>query len=69
VENQWGSDTEWHEGGYWLLGSRGVDQRLVAVNVAAVETGLEGTNTYAGEGPINFKAIPLQAWNAQLIAE
>lgn len=58
VENQWGGDSApWHNGGEWLLGSR-ADQNLVATNINSSDGGqtFTGDITYAGEGPIGFKA-------------
>ncbi|WP_026795545.1 MULTISPECIES: hypothetical protein [Planktothrix] len=57
VENQWGGDSApWHSGGNWILGSR-ENQNVVAINVESGDDGqtLNGTITYAGEGPIGFK--------------
>lgn len=56
VENQWGGDSApWHEGGSWILGARD-GQALVAIDIASHDGGatLQGTITYAGEGPIGF---------------
>ncbi len=58
VENQWGgSSAPWHPGGQWIIGGRD-NQNVVAVNVQSNDGGktLNGTMTYAGEGPIGFKA-------------
>ena len=58
VENQWGgSFAPWHPGGTWLIGSRG-GQHVVAIAVTSSDDGktLNGTMTYAGEGPIGFKS-------------
>jgi hypothetical protein len=58
VENQWGgSSAPWHPGGAWVLGCR-TGQNVVALNVTSSDGGstLNGTNTYAGEGPIGFRA-------------
>jgi len=58
VENQWGgSSAPWHEGGKWVLGCR-PNQNVVAINVKSNDGGqtLNGTMTYAGEGPIGFRA-------------
>lgn len=69
VENQWGSeDSDWQPGGYWLLGGRG-EQRIVGIEVAAVDNSLQGTITYAGEGPIDFMGLPVQTWEAEATAE
>jgi hypothetical protein len=55
VENQWGgSSAPWHPGGQWVIGCRG-SQGVVAVKAKGDESGLEGTMTYAGEGPIGLK--------------
>jgi len=58
VENQWGgSSAPWHPGGQWVIGYRS-DQNVVALNVKSEDGGntLNGTMTYAGEGPIGFKS-------------
>ncbi|MEG5017749.1 MULTISPECIES: lectin OAA family protein [unclassified Microcoleus] len=58
VQNQWGgSSAPWNEGGTWVIGSR-PNQNVVAINVKSVDGGqtLNGTMTYAGEGPIGFRA-------------
>ena len=58
AQNQWGgSAAPWHDGGNWSLGCRGT-QHVVDLNVASTDGGhsLTGTMTYAGEGPIGFKA-------------
>lgn len=58
VENQWGgSSAPWHPGGSWVLGCR-TGQNVVALDVTSSDNGnsLQGTNTYAGEGPIGFRA-------------
>ncbi len=57
VQNQWGgSDAPWHPGGNWVLGARS-NQNVVAINVTSNDGGqtLNGTMTYANEGPIGFK--------------
>jgi len=57
IENQWGGSSEpWHSGGEWVMGCR--DQKIVAMDITSVDNGktLTGTMTYAGEGPIGFKA-------------
>ncbi len=59
VENQWGSsDAPWNPGGTWVLGGR-PDQNVVAIDIASEDGGstLNGTMTYAGEGPIGFRAV------------
>ena len=58
VENQWGGDdAPWNPGGVFVLGYR-VGQNVVAIEVDSSDEGatLNGTMTYAGEGPIGFKA-------------
>lgn len=61
VENQWGGSTApWNPGGIWLIGGR-VGQNVVALNVTSSDGGktLIGTTTYAGEGPIGFRATQI----------
>lgn len=56
VQNQWGgSSAPWHPGGAWLMGCR-PNQNVVALNISSTDGGqtLNGTMTYAGEGPIGF---------------
>lgn len=55
VENKWGAD--WQEGGWWVIGGR-AEQRIIALEATSEDGGktLKGTNTYAGEGPIEFSA-------------
>jgi hypothetical protein len=58
VENQWGGPSApWHPGGKWLIGAR-ENQAVVALNISSADGGLNlnGTMTYAGEGPIGFRA-------------
>ncbi len=58
VENQWGTtDSPWNPGGVWTIGGR-ADQRVVALSATSIDAGqtLSGTMTYAGEGPIGFRA-------------
>lgn len=58
VDNQWGgSSAPWHDGGAWVLGARG-SQSVVALNISSSDGGktYTGDMTYAGEGPIGFKA-------------
>ena len=58
VENQWGgSSAPWHFGGIWILGARS-NQNVVAIDISSSDGGntLNGTMTYAGEGPIGFRA-------------
>lgn len=58
TENQWGGPSApWHYGGHWVIGARD-NQRCVALHVTSHDNGhnLAGTNTYAGESPIGFKA-------------
>lgn len=59
VENQWGGDTApWHPGGNWIIGGRN-GQNVVELKVSATggSAEVDGTMTYAGEGPISFKSI------------
>ncbi|MCB9124674.1 MAG: choice-of-anchor L domain-containing protein [Caldilineaceae bacterium] len=59
VENQWGgTDAPWNPGGVWVIGGR-ADQRVVALTASSEDGGetLVGTMTYAGEGPIGFRAF------------
>ncbi|MFN9631633.1 MAG: lectin ESA-2 [Cyanobacteriota bacterium] len=59
VENQWGGATApWHPGGSWVLGSRS-GQNVIALDANSSDNGdtLVGSNTYAGEGPIGFRAV------------
>jgi hypothetical protein len=56
VQNQWGgSSAPWHPGGTWLIGCRS-NQNVVAIDISSSDSGnsLNGTMTYAGEGPIGF---------------
>lgn len=58
VQNQWGgSNAPWHPGGQWVLGCRN-NQNVVAIQIKSTDAGktLNGTMTYAGEGPIGFKS-------------
>jgi WD40 repeat protein len=58
VESQWGgADAAWNPGGVWVIGGR-PEQRVVALNATSSDGGqtLAGTMTYAGEGPIGFRA-------------
>ena len=58
VANQWGgSSAPWHPGGTWVLGARD-NQNVVAIEIKSGDGGksFTGTMTYAGEGPIGFKA-------------
>jgi len=58
VQNQWGGNTApWHEGGMWVLGCR-AGQNVIGLKLKSGDGGktLTGTMTYAGEGPIGFKA-------------
>ncbi len=58
VENQWGgSSAPWHAGGSWVLGAR-AGQNVVAIDIKSNDDGktFSGTMTYAGEGPIGFRA-------------
>lgn len=57
VQNQWGgSSAPWHPGGTWTIGGR-ENQNVVALSVRSPNNGmnLDGTMTYAGEGPIGFR--------------
>jgi hypothetical protein len=57
VQVQWGGDSApWHEDGIWIIGAR-CPQPVVALQVSSDDEGksLNGTMTYAGEGPIGFK--------------
>jgi catechol 2,3-dioxygenase-like lactoylglutathione lyase family enzyme len=70
VENQWGGDeAPWHPGGAWVLGYR-TGQNVVAIQARVVDDGnkLEGTMTYAGEGPIGLRAV-VQALNTDYDVE
>jgi hypothetical protein len=65
VENQWGgSSAPWNPGGTYVLGARS-GQNVVAVDVKSDDGGqtLTGTMTYAGEGPIGFRAKQFAANN------
>lgn len=58
VENQWGGNSApWHDGGAWVLGARGA-QAMINMNITSNDGGktFTGSMTYAGEGPIGFKA-------------
>jgi hypothetical protein len=58
VQNQWGGNSApWHDGGTWIIGSRG-NQNAVAVDITSTDGGktFHGQMTYAGEGPIGFRA-------------
>src|SRR5688572_24202382 len=58
VENQWGGNSApWHPGGTWVLGARS-GQNVVAIDISSPDNGqtFNGTMTYAGEGPIGFRA-------------
>lgn len=70
VQNQWGgSSAPWHPGGTWTLGGRN-NQNPVAVAISSSDNGktFTGTMTYAGEGPIGFKAAQTSgnSYNAQV---
>lgn len=59
VKNQWGgSAAPWHEGGLYVIGTRGAKQRVIAMNLSSMDNGrtLTGTMTYQDEGPIGFRA-------------
>jgi hypothetical protein len=67
VENQWGGDkAPWHAGGIWVIGGRD-NQAVVALDVSSADKGksLTGTMTYAGEGPIGFKADLAQSYRVE----
>ncbi len=58
VELQWGgSNAPWSSGGTWILGGRS-DQNIIAIDISSNDDGATfvGTMTYAGEGPIDFRA-------------
>jgi hypothetical protein len=58
VQNQWGGDdAPWHDGGTWNLGARS-NQNVVGINISSADGGnsFSGDMTYAGEGPIGFRA-------------
>jgi hypothetical protein len=58
VENQWGgSSAPWVYGFTWLLGGR-KDQFIVSAEIGSKDHGetFNGSITYNGEGPIDFKA-------------
>lgn len=58
VENQWGGNfAPWHQGGKWIIGARG-EQLVVAIDIKSNDAGetFQGSITYAGEGPIGFRA-------------
>jgi len=55
--NQWGgTHAPWNPGGQWVLGCR-INQAVIALAVSSTDGGktLNGTMTYAGEGPIGFR--------------
>ncbi len=59
VENQWGGkNAAWNPAGQFVIGCR-VNQRVVAMKVTSTDNGdhFTGEMTYAGEGPIGFKAV------------
>ncbi|MFC5044910.1 hypothetical protein ACFSTE_21380 [Aquimarina hainanensis] len=59
IENQWGgASAPWHPGGTFVLGAR-ENQNPVAYDIQSTDGGktFTGTMTYAGEGPIGFRAI------------
>ncbi|MEL6537072.1 MAG: hypothetical protein AAFQ98_16745 [Bacteroidota bacterium] len=66
VENQWGgSSAPWHDGGHFIIGGR-QGQQAVALKFTASDQGksLSGTMTYAGEGPIGFRAQETSGFEA-----
>ncbi|WP_062052678.1 hypothetical protein [Aquimarina longa] len=65
VQNQWGGNSApWHAGGTWVLGSRD-NQNVVEIDIKSGDGGrtFTGTMTYAGEGPIGFKAKQISGNN------
>lgn len=67
AENQWGGSlAPWHQGGVWVMGCR--DQAVVAVNITSADAGqtFTGSMTYAGEGPIGFRAKAVAGNNYQV---
>jgi len=59
VDVRWGGDeAPWHGDGVWVIGGR-EEQRCVALNVSGADEKLDGSNTYEGEGPIDFRAVEL----------
>lgn len=61
VLNQWGGDSApWHPGGTWVIGCRGT-QGVVAVKASGTGAALQGSMTYAGEGPIGLDLTPATA--------
>lgn len=56
TQNKWGSGS-WQVGGTFVIGARG-EQKVVALDATSPDNGktLNGTMTYAGEGPIHFRA-------------
>lgn len=53
---QWGgTDAPWNPDGTWVIGGR-TNQNVIALKVTSSDGGktLTGSNTYAGEGPIDF---------------
>lgn len=66
VENQWGgSSASWHPGGNFIIGGKS-GQNVVQLKVKTMTTkngDLEGTMTYAGEGPIEFKGIETHGYS------
>jgi hypothetical protein len=64
AQNQWGGNSApWHVGGEWVLGCRAPGQAVVSIQVGSTDNGatLNGTMTYAGEGPIGFRGIRTMA--------
>ncbi len=65
TQNQWGgASAPWHTGGIFVLGGRQT-QPLYSIDVRSNDGGntLEGAITYAGEGPIGFRARLIGASN------
>jgi OAA-family lectin sugar binding domain len=63
ASNQWGgNNAPLHFGGQWVLGCR-ANQAVVALAVSSTDSGktLNGTMTYAGEGPIGFRGTRIMA--------
>lgn len=58
VQNQWGGSTaKWNDAAGWIIGCRGT-QLVTQLECTSNDGGktLTGSMTYAGEGPIGFKA-------------
>ncbi len=64
AQNQWGGNSApWHVGGEWVIGCRAPGQAVVSIQVGSTDNGatLNGTMTYAGEGPIGFRGTRTMA--------